>query len=278
MWPYAWHLKHCLRRQYLSYRSHWNTWPCQMSPSSMSLLASSAAFENSTTIDDAVFLLADRVSQPIYLISAVGMKALLSCSRSSLISLKRSMSIELLLMPCASTPKVGIRTAAPLPMRVSLPRQTAGPARWATGQLRLTDSVASDMNSCKSPILNRGRNIGLILYDHGTAAVDVEDSSESSENYHADETSDDGRGSDDDDTGVNCHQERVVPRAELAESSLGRLVLHVLLECKFAAPDCLESSPVARHSSRRFSSRTSWFLGWVERASNRRFITTYPSI
>ncbi|TQN69926.1 hypothetical protein CSHISOI_05671 [Colletotrichum shisoi] len=48
-----------------------------------------------------------------------------------------------------------------------------------------------------------------------SSAVDVEDINKSSENYHADETSDDSRGSDDDDTGVeNCHQERVVLRAE----------------------------------------------------------------
>ncbi|KAK2005457.1 hypothetical protein LZ32DRAFT_175979 [Colletotrichum eremochloae] len=100
------------------------------------------------------------------------------------------------------------------------------PARWATEKLRLIDSVASDMN---------------------TSAVHVENGSESSENYHADETADYGRGSDDDITGVeNCHQEMVVPRAELAESFLGSPVLHVPPESKFAAPACLESSSVAR--------------------------------
>jgi len=44
---------------------------------------------------------------PIYLMSAFGMKALLSCSSSALISSNFSISIELVLIPCARIPYVG---------------------------------------------------------------------------------------------------------------------------------------------------------------------------
>ncbi|KAK1976750.1 hypothetical protein LZ30DRAFT_733824 [Colletotrichum cereale] len=102
-------------------------------------------------------------------------------------------------------------------------------ARWAAGQLRLTNSVASGM-------------------DASVVEVEDEDGSESSASYYADETSDDDRGSDDDDTGVeNCHQEMAVPRAQLAANDPpGSLVLPVLSESNSAAPICLESSLVAK--------------------------------
>ena len=55
---------------------------------------------------------------PIYLMSAFGMKALLSCSSSALISSNFSISIELVLIPCARIPYVGSLIVMPLPIRL----------------------------------------------------------------------------------------------------------------------------------------------------------------
>ncbi|OBR06495.1 hypothetical protein CH63R_10615 [Colletotrichum higginsianum IMI 349063] len=71
------------------------------------------------------------------------------------------------------------------------------------------DCVREQANAGKSQLGPQGYSVAS---DMNSSAVDVEDSNESSENYHADETSDDGRGSDDDDTGVENCQERVVLR------------------------------------------------------------------
>ncbi|KZL67689.1 hypothetical protein CT0861_10006 [Colletotrichum tofieldiae] len=103
----------------------------------------------------------------------------------------------------------------------------SGLVRRATGQLRLTNSVASGMNA---------------------SVVEVEDNGDSSESCDADETSDDGKGSDDDDVDVeNCDQDMAVPVSELAEKyPLGSPVLHVLSESNSAAPNCPESPSIAR--------------------------------
>ena len=50
--------------------------------------------------------------------SAFGIKGLLSWSNSALISSNFSISIELVLIPCASIPYVGSRVDAPLPIRL----------------------------------------------------------------------------------------------------------------------------------------------------------------
>ncbi|KZL67544.1 hypothetical protein CT0861_00349 [Colletotrichum tofieldiae] len=135
-------------------------------------------------------------------------------------------------------------SCAPLPARPSTaqaPHVEANPssaeelsltpnlARWVAGQLRLTNSVANCM-------------------DASGVEVEDEDGNESSASYDANETSDDDRGSDDDDIGVeNCHQEMAVPRSQLAENDPpGSVVLQVLSESNSAAHDCLESSPVAK--------------------------------
>jgi hypothetical protein len=57
------------------------------------------------------------VSQPMCVISAWGMKGLLSCKIRVLLSSNLSMSIELVRMQCASTPYAGICTVAPVPTR-----------------------------------------------------------------------------------------------------------------------------------------------------------------
>ncbi|KAK2005712.1 hypothetical protein LZ32DRAFT_134893 [Colletotrichum eremochloae] len=141
-------------------------------------------------------------------------------------------------------PSVLRSSCAPVPARPSTAQAPHGEANsswaeelplapdlagWAAGQLRLTNSVASGMDA---------------------SVVEVEDEygSESSASYDADETSNDERGPDDDDIGVeSCHQEIAVPRSQLAENDPpGSLVLHVLSESNSAAPDCLESSHVAK--------------------------------
>lgn len=57
------------------------------------------------------------VSQPIYLISALGMKGRFSCSMLSRFSANHAMSIELVRIPCARTPYVRVRTLDPFPTR-----------------------------------------------------------------------------------------------------------------------------------------------------------------
>lgn len=63
------------------------------------------------------FVLAALDSHPKYLMSVLGIKDLLSCSDSGLISSNSSTCIELVLIPCARTPYVGSRTLVALLIR-----------------------------------------------------------------------------------------------------------------------------------------------------------------
>jgi hypothetical protein len=87
-----------------------------MSPSSITLFASSG-FVNSTIMVEADFVSAALDSHPMYLISAFDIKGLLSCRSSALISSNFSMSIELVLIPCARIPYISSRILVPLPIR-----------------------------------------------------------------------------------------------------------------------------------------------------------------
>ena len=81
------------------------------------ILFASSGLVNSTIIVEANFELAALDSHPMYLMSALGINGLLSCRSSALISSNFSMSIELVLMPCARIPYVGSRILVPLPIR-----------------------------------------------------------------------------------------------------------------------------------------------------------------
>ncbi|KAK1574649.1 uncharacterized protein LY79DRAFT_695042 [Colletotrichum navitas] len=74
-----------------------------MSPLLISLLASST-LSNLIIIDKIDFIVEDLVNYLMYLISAVGIKALLSCSSSSQSSIKSSISIKLVCIPYTRIP------------------------------------------------------------------------------------------------------------------------------------------------------------------------------
>jgi hypothetical protein len=69
------------------------------------------------TTDDANLMAAFLVSQPTYLMSALGVNGWLSYRILSRISSNLSISIVPVRMPCARAPYIGLRTYAPLPTR-----------------------------------------------------------------------------------------------------------------------------------------------------------------